>query len=245
MLTMLFSGRPPGTPVTTITLLANGRTLDSWPSNVEHPVALDVTSLLRRHDELHLTIRVDDTYSPPRDHRDLGIALVGDARLASLPGKKLPAPDAVTSVILLVLLTALSLGRRAANRWRLIAAGVMGCGTTLGVLLARVTFWRIAMPLELLLGLLVIVLWAREWWAALTWPIRVIQARIGIDDRVLVVGGGLVAVAGQAIIAQHRGTFVGTVLLAIGLVTLLFGFIPITTPRCSKGSRRGHRRIGR
>jgi hypothetical protein len=226
MLTMRFSGRPPGAPVTTVTLLANGRVLDSWPSNVEHPVAVDVASLLRRHDELHLTVRVGDTYSPPRDRRDLGIALVGDARLASWPGKKLPAPDAVASVVLVVLLAALAVGRRAAPCWRLIAAGAMGCAVTLGVLLARVLFWRIAMPLELLLGLLVIVLWAREWWAALTWPIRAIQAQASIDDRVLVVAGAAIAVAGQAIIAQHRWTFLGTALLVVGLVTLLTGFIP-------------------
>ena len=226
MLTMRFSGRPPGAPVTTVTLLANGRALDSWPSNVEHPVAVDVAALLRQHDELHLTVRVDDTYSPPRDRRDLGIALVGDARLASLPGKKLPAPDAVASVILLVLLAALAMGRRAACRWRLIAAGAMGCAVTLGVLLARLSFWRIAMPLELMLGLLVVALWAREWWTALTWPIRAVQDRTSIDDRVLVIAGAIVAVAGQAIIAQHRWTVLGTVLLVVGLVMLLAGFRP-------------------
>jgi hypothetical protein len=226
MLTMLFSGRPPGAPVTTVTLLANGHVLDSWPSNVEHPVAVDVAPLLRQHDELHLTVRVDDTYSPPRDRRDLGIALVGDARLGSAPGKKLPAPDAVVSVILLVLLAALAVGRRAATRWRLIAAGAMGCAVTLGVLLVRLPFWRIAMPLELVLGLLVVALWAREWWTALTSPIRALQARTSVDDRVLVVAGAVIAVAGQTIIAQHRWTSLGTILLAVGLVTLLAGFIP-------------------
>ena len=78
---MRFSARPPGAPLTTVTLFANGQTLDTWPSNVEHPVAVDVTSLLRQHDELHLTIRVDKPYSPPRDERQLGVQLVGDARL--------------------------------------------------------------------------------------------------------------------------------------------------------------------
>ncbi len=229
MLTMRFSGRPPGAPVTTVTLLANGRVLDSWPSNVEHPVAVDVASLLRQHDELHLTVRVDDTYSPPRDRRDLGIALVGDAQLTSSPGTKLPAPDAVASVILLVLLAALAMGRRAAYRWRLVAAGAMGCVVIFGVLMARVPFWRIAMPLELLLGLFVVALWAREWWAALTWPLRVAQARTGADDRILVIAGAVVAVAGQAIVAQHRWTFIGTVVFVVGLVTLLAGFLPTPT----------------
>ncbi|MGI8854988.1 MAG: ArnT family glycosyltransferase [Thermomicrobiales bacterium] len=230
MLMMRFSGRPPGTPVTTVTLLANGHVLDSWPSNVEHPVAVDVSSLLRQHDELHLTVRVDDTYSPPRDRRDLGIALVGDAQLASSPGKQLPAPDAVASVILLVVLAALAVGRRGAYRWRLVAAGAMGGAVTLCVLLARVLFWRIAMPLELLLGLLVAALWAREWWTALTWPLRAMQARTGIDDRVLVMAGAVVAVAGQALIAQHRWTFLGAVVLIVGLLTLLTGFLSNPLP---------------
>jgi 4-amino-4-deoxy-L-arabinose transferase-like glycosyltransferase len=239
MLTMRFSGRPPGAPVTMVTLLANGRTLDSWPSNVEHPVAVDVAPLLRQHDELHLTVRVDDTYSPPRDRRDLGIALVGDARLASAPGKKLPAPDAIASVILLVLLAALAVGRRATIRWRLIAAGAMGCAITLGVLLARLPFWRIAMPLELLLGLLVVALWSREWWAALTWPIQTVKSRTSVDDRVLVIAGAVVAIAGQAIVAQHRWTFFGAALLAIGLVTLLAVFIPHSPASSPSGEGSG------
>ena len=226
---MRFSGRPPGAPVTTITLITNGKTLDTWPSNVEHPVAVDVTNLLRTHDELHITVHVDDTYSPPRDKRLLGVALVGDAQLSSYPGKKLPSPDAAVSVVLLVLLASLARGRRAGWRGRLIAAGAIACVVTAGVLVARVSFWRIAMPLELALGLLVIVLWAREWWTALTVPIRFVQERTGLGDRVLVIGGAVIALGGQVIVASHHGMLVGAVILIVGLIVLMAGFVPNPT----------------
>ena len=226
ILTMRFSGRPPGTPVTTITLLANGVTLDTWPSNVEHPVAADITALLQRHDELFVTIRTDETYSPPRDRRELGIALVGDAQLAAWPGKAIPSPDAAVSVALLVLLAALVVGQRAGLRARLTAAGAMACVVTLGVLLARVPFWRVAMPLELTLAAAVMVRWAPVWWAALTAPLRALQRRTRLDDRALVLGGAVIALAGQVIVAQHRWALIGAVLLAVGLVGVVAGFGP-------------------
>ncbi|MHB8648475.1 MAG: ArnT family glycosyltransferase, partial [Thermomicrobiales bacterium] len=226
ILTMRFSARPSSAPAATVTLLANGTTLDTWASSVEHPVAVDVTALLRRHDELHVTIRVDKPYSPPRDERKLGVQLVGDARLLSRTGLALPSPDAALSVILLVSLAWLAVGRRATIGWRLIAAGGMACVTILGVLLARGLFWRIAMPLELTLALLVIVLWAREWWAALTWPLRALQRRTRLDDRALIIAGAVVALVGQVIVAQHRGMLLDGVVLAVGLVMLLAGFIP-------------------
>jgi len=225
-LTMRFSARPPDASVATVTLLANGRTLDTWPSNVEHPVAVDVTSLLRRHDELHITLRVDKPYSPPHDERKLGLQLVGEARLSPRPGMMLPSEDAALSVILLVLLAWFAVGRRAHLRWRLLAAGSTAFVITLGILLVRVPFWRIAMPLELTLAALVTVLWARDWWAALTWPLRAIQQRMRLDDRALIMGGAVLALVGQVIVAQHRWALVGAVALAVGLVMLLAGFIP-------------------
>jgi len=225
-LTMRFAARPPGAPQGTVTLLANGRTLDTWPSSVEHPVVVDVASLLRRHDELHVTIRVDKTYTPPHDARKLGVQLVGDARLAARPGPALPSPDAALSVILLVALAWFAVGRCVSVRWRLVAAGGMACGVIGGVLLARLPFWRIAMPLELILATVVGVRWAREWWAALTWPIRAVQIRMHLDDRIVIVGGFAVALIGQVIVAQHRWAVVGAVMLGVGLVMLLSGFIP-------------------
>lgn len=229
-LTMRFAGRPPGALPGTVTLLANGRTLDTWPSSVEHPVAVDVTSLLRRHDELHVTIHVDTVYAPPRDARRLGVQLVGDARLAARPGLALPSPDAALSIILLVVLVWLAVGRWVSVWWRLCAAGGMACGVIGGVLLARLPFWRIAMPLELLLATLVGVLWAREWWAALTWPLDVLQLRARLSDRGVIIGGVIVALIGQVIVAQHRWAFVGAVMLGVGLVMLLSGFMPTLQP---------------
>ncbi|MDQ2785382.1 MAG: glycosyltransferase family 39 protein, partial [Chloroflexota bacterium] len=226
MLTMRFAARPPGALPGTVTLLANGRTLDTWPSSVEHPVAVDVAPLLRRHDELHITIRVDTTYAPPRDARKLGVQLVGDARLAGRPGPAFPSPDAALSVILLVALAWLAVGRCVSVRWRAFAAGGMACGVIGGVLLARLPFWRIAMPLELLLAIVVGVLWAREWWAALTWPLDLLRSRIRLTDSAIIGGGVVVALVGQVIVAQHRWVFVGGVLLGIGLVMLLSGFFP-------------------
>jgi hypothetical protein len=225
-LTMRFAARPAGAPVTTVTLLANGQMLDTWSSNVEHPVAVAVGALLRRHDELHVTVRTDNAFSPAGDPRQLGIQLVGDARLAPAPGPQLPSPDAAMSVIALALLALLAAGRRASLRQRLITAGAMGCAIILGVLVARVPFWRIAMPLELLLALVVIVLWAREWWAALMAPIRALQARLGLDDRALIVVGAIMAVAGQAVVAQQRWMIPGAALLILGLVVLLAGIVP-------------------
>ncbi|MDQ6602844.1 MAG: glycosyltransferase family 39 protein [Chloroflexota bacterium] len=226
-LTMRFAARPPGAPAATVTLLANGQTLDTWPASVEHPVAVDVAALLRRHDELHVTIRVDKTYAPPRDGRQLGVQLVGDARLAARPGGiSLPAPDAALSVLLLVLLAWFAAGRRAAVRWRLLAAGAMACAAIVGALLARVPFWRIAMPLELALSLLVIALWVQEWWVALTWPLRAVQHRTRLDDRAVIVGGAILALVGQTIVAQHPWGFLGAVVLVIGLVAMLAGMVP-------------------
>ncbi len=229
-LTMRFAARPPGALPGTVTLLANGQTLDTWPSSVEHPVALDVTSLLRWHDELHVTIRVDTTYAPPRDARKLGVQLVGDARLAARPGPALPSPDTALSVILLVVLAWLAVGRCVSVRWRLVAAGGMACLVIGGVLLARLPFWRIAMPLELLLATLVGVLWAREWWAALTWPLDVLRARTRLSDRVVIAVGAVIALVGQVIVAQHRWAFVGAVMLGVGFVMLLSGFVPTPQP---------------
>lgn len=226
MLTMRFSGRPLGTPVTTVTLLANGQVLDTWPSNVEHPVAVDVGALLRRHDELHVVVRVDNAFSPTGDQRQLGVQLVDDARLAPAPGVQVPSPDAAASAILLALLPSLAVGRGASLRRRLMAAGAMGCAITLGMLVARVLFWRIAMPLELLLALVVIARWGREWWAALMWPLRALQARLGLDDRTLIAAGAVIAVAGQAIVAQHRWTLLGAIVLIVGLVALVAGILP-------------------
>ena len=225
-LTMRFAARPAGAPAGTVTLLANGATLDTWPSSVEHPVAVDVAPLLRRHDELHITIRVDKAYTPPRDERQLGVQLVGDARLAARSGAALPALDAALSVLLLVVLAWFAVGRRAASRWRLIAAGAMACVIVLGVLLARMPLWRVAMPLELTLAVLVAILWAREWWAALTWPLDSIRARTRLDDRALIIAGAAVALIGQVIVAQHRWALIGALILAIGLVLVLAGFIP-------------------
>jgi 4-amino-4-deoxy-L-arabinose transferase-like glycosyltransferase len=242
ILTMRFSGRPPGTPVTTITLLANGVALDTWPSNVEHPVAADVTPLLQRHDELFVTIRTDETYSPPRDRRELGITLVGDAQLAAWPGKAIPSPDAAVSVVLLVLLAALVVGRRAGLRVRLIAAGAMAFIVTLGVLLARVPFWRVAMPLELTLAAVAMVRWAPVWWAALTTPLRALQRRAHLDDRALVLGGAVIALAGQVIVAQHRWMLVGAVMLAVGLVGVVAGFGPNPLAPFTTGEGRGNQR---
>jgi len=240
MLTMRFAARPPGALPGTVTLLANGRTLDTWPSSVEHPVAVDVTSLLRRYDELHVTIRVDTTYTPPHDARKLGVQLVGDARLAARPGPALPSPDAALSVILLVVLAWFAVGRCVGVRWRLVAAAGMVCGVIGDVLLARLPFWRIAMPLELILAAFVAVHWAREWWAALTWPIRAVHVRIDLDDRAVIVGGFAIALIGQVIVAQHRWTFVGAVMLGVGLAMLLSGFIPHPpTPSPLPEQRRG------
>ena len=239
ILTMRFSGRPPGTSVTTITLLANGVTLDTWPSNVEHPVAADITALLQRHDELFVTIRTDETYSPPRDRRELGIALVGDAQLAAWPGKAIPSPDAAVSVALLVLLAALVVGQHAGLRARLTAAGAMACVVTLGVLLARVPFWRVAMPLELTLAAVATVRWAPVWWAALTAPLRALRRRAGLDDRALILGGVVIALAGQVIVAQHRWTLVGAVMLAAGLVGVVAGFGPDPLALFSTGEGEG------
>ncbi len=239
ILTMRFSGRPPGTSVTTITLLANGVTLDTWPSNVEHPVAADITALLQRHDELFVTIRTDETYSPPRDRRELGIALVGDAQLAAWPGKAIPSPDAAVSVALLVLLAALVVGQHAGLRARLTAAGAMACVVTLGVLLARVPFWRVAMPLELTLAAVATVRWAPVWWAALTAPLRALRRRARLDDRALILGGVVIALAGQVIVAQHRWTLVGAVMLAAGLVGVVAGFGPDPLALFSTGEGEG------
>lgn len=225
-LTMRFAARPPGAPVATVTLLANGKVLDSWPSSVEHPVAVDVASLLRRHDELHITVRVDKTYSPPRDERQLGVQLVGDARLTPRHGMALPSPDAALSVALLLLLDWFAMGRCARSRWRLVAAGGMACVMILGVLLARVPFWRIAMPLELMLAVLVAARWAREWWAGLTWPVYTMQARTRFDDRTVIIIGAVVALGGQVIVAQHQWLLVGAVVLVVGLVVILAGLLP-------------------
>ena len=226
ILTMRFAARPTGAPVTTVTLLANGTMVDAWSSNVEHPVRIDVTALLRQHDELHLTVRVDQPYTPPRDKRQLGVASVAEAQLAALPGKQLPSPDAAISVVVLVLLAALAAGRRASLEWRLGAAALAACAVTLGVLLARVSFWRAAMPLELSLGLLVILLWAPVWWAALRWPVDALRVRTRLDDRALVLGGFVIALPGEVIVAQHRGTTIGAALLAVGILLALAGLLP-------------------
>lgn len=239
LLTMRFSARPASTPVTAVTLLANGQTLDSWPSNVEHPAAVDVGALLRRHDELHVTVRVDNAFSPAGDQRQLGVQLVGDARLAPTSGVRLPSPDAAASVILLALLAPLGVGWRVSLRRRLIAAGAMGCAIFVGVLAARVPFWRIAMPLEWLLALLVIAHWAREWWAALLWPLRALLARLGLDDRVLIAAGAIIAVIGQIVVAQHRWMLPGAVALVVGLVVLLAGILPNRPTSLSRREGRG------
>ncbi len=229
-LTMRFAARPPGAPIGTVTLVANGKTLDTWPSSVEHPVAVDVASLLRRHDELHLTIRVDKTYAPPRDERQLGVQFVGDARLTPGRGLSLPSPDAALSGALLVLLAWFAVGGDADLRWRRVAAGGMAIGVALGVLLARIPFWRVAMPLELALAALVAVRWAREWWAAAAWPVHAVRVRARLDDRTVIAAGAAVALVGQVIVAQHRWMFVGAVALVVGLVIVLSVLIPHPLP---------------
>lgn len=219
-LTMAFAPRPAGSPVRTVTLLVNGRVVDAWPSDIAHPVAVDVSAFLRQADALDVMIRTEP-FSPRGDPRALGILLLGDARLTAARGFALPAPDAVASAVLLAALAALAVGRRAQRRRRLIAAGATGVVVVLGVLLARVTFWRLALPLELLLAAVVAARWAREWWAALAWPVRAVQNRLRLDARALTVGGIVTAIAGQAVIALHRGTPLGVPLLVIGLVTAL------------------------
>lgn len=225
LLQMTFSGRPPGSPVAPVTLRANGRVIDTWSSDTEHPVAIDVAPLLRRHDELHLVVTTDP-FSPPRDKRQLGVALVGEARIGAAKGWALPAPDAAASAIVLAMLAVLAVGRRAPLRWRYLAAGVMAGVIFIGVMLARMAFWRLVLPLELLLGGIVIARWAPEWWAALSWPVVMARRRLALDRRWLLLGGGAIAVVGQSVIALHRGTALGVVLLALGLVVLIVGCAP-------------------
>src|SRR3954451_24793975 len=51
-LALNFAPRPNGSPISTVTLRVNGQIVDTWPSNVAHPVDVDVASLLRRDDAL-------------------------------------------------------------------------------------------------------------------------------------------------------------------------------------------------
>jgi hypothetical protein len=163
------------------------------------------------------------------------VLLVGDARLTAAHGFALPSLDAVVSVILLMLLAALALGRQVAGRVRLISAGAMGALCVIGVLAARLTFWRLAMPLELLLGAVVAVRWAPAWWESLAWPLRAMRHRFRLDVRWLVGIGGAVALLGQAVVALHRWTPIGVVLLVVGLVTMVVGLSPDPPSRKGKG----------
>jgi len=220
ILTMIIAARPPDAPVTTVTLLANGHVVDAWPSNVRHPVSLDVAPALRGQDDLTLALRTTP-YSPARDTRNLGMPLLGEVRLAPAPGFALPSPTAVANVLGLVLCAALVPGRRVHRRWRFVVSGITLGGIAVGIVLARTPFWRVALPLVCGLAVAVATIWAPVWWAWMTDSLRTVQRRTRRTDRGVLAIGAVLTVVGQTLIALHRGMNVGTALLLPGLLLLL------------------------
>lgn len=171
-----------------------------------------------------------EPFTPPGDPRQLGVAVLGPARLVEVSGPArsplpaLPPFGAWWRWLGLVLCgwgAALALSRRP---WHAAAAGaVLVAGLTAVALVARVPFWEyMHLPL-LLLAAALPLLWRREL-ARGTGGMVAAAARRGVRPPLLVALGLLVAAAAQAILSAGLGggaPFVALVLYGVGIAVIL------------------------
>ncbi|MGN6810260.1 MAG: ArnT family glycosyltransferase, partial [Thermomicrobiales bacterium] len=185
-----------------------------------------------------------DTFTPAGDKRELGVALLGPARLVQDGGGLALPPFGAWwrwfATLLCAYGVALALLRRP-DHAALATGGALVIGTVIAFV-DRVRFWQYLHLVLLLLLALLPILWRRDIaaWAArwLAWA----HKRLGLSTPALVALGLLPATLAQILLTANRLPALALPLYALGLVLILPGIRPPPPPHTGGSSlpqRRG------
>jgi 4-amino-4-deoxy-L-arabinose transferase-like glycosyltransferase len=233
----LVSSRPAGVAAPRVTVTRAGQLGGTQTIAGESRARFAVGTVGGGPVDARITIQ-SDTFTPAGDKRELGVALLGPARLAQDGGGLALPPFGAWCYWFATLLCAygvvLALLRRP-NRAALATGGVLVIGTVIA-LIDRVRFWQYMHLALLLLLALLPILWRRDIaaWAArwLAWA----QKRLGLSAPTLVALGLLPAASAQILLTANRLPALALPLYVLGLMLILPGIRPPPPPHAG-GSR--------